>query len=636
MEMPPYIDMRLSAAFARAKLNDFVLVRKLNNLVSVNGVTLSVKMQIDNLSRMLKEYDELQRVRKQDITKKQRAEVANTQDAIRSDYDVTQLTDGTIVTSTFFYKLARDIQNGKYNLFRSHSAEYLKAKLNPETDVREFIDNDFRYQVATYPERPTVTQIEETVSKDHFATRKFGDFKMSSYGGSFFDHMGREVYAFTNDRYSICAEKIPKEDGGGWLVKICDPIDFRDGEKRFTPFDTMAPKYATMKSILSNGIPYETYKTKAEALAAVRMLYNKQSQLVWQGKDPNRIKTRTKRNIIKHATRLSTRSYSFLSREYLDVENKYEAIHDIVKTLATAAVAGTLFSLSFPFAVVFAIASNYSDRKTLSTSIERLKRLRYWLSKNPSIYFGERGEYVANFKENMGRQINAKPNVEKNSVLDVLDGKDFDITPISKKQKKTMPNRARVERNAADGMARPEQVSNIAPATIIESYTNGHTRFYHRDTETDRHTVFHTYIPVLDNNDRISLSPAAKKDLLNGKIVRSVHEKGKLLPTDSHVTFEEMRAEVMELIEEDYATLTAVNKRRIDKSLEGFFNSKAIGEIDDDDKRDINPPKVSKADKRNALEKLFNNPELEIEEAPPELVAFYRGIDFPSQSCILH
>jgi hypothetical protein len=118
--------------------------------------------------------------------------------------------------------------------------------------------------------------------------------------------------------------------------------------------------------------------------------------------------------------------------------------------------------------------------------------------------------------------------------------------------------------------------------------------------------------------------------------VRSVHEKGKLLPTDSHVTFEEMRAEVMELIEEDYATLTAVNKRRIDKSLEGFFNSKAIGEIDDDDKRDINPPKVSKADKRNALEKLFNNPELEIEEAPPELVAFYRGIDFPSQSCILH
>ena len=438
------------------------------------------------------------------------------------DYPIRQLKDGTIYTSTLYYKVARDARNGKLNVYWARDPNDFQTEEKEVTlydvegkrhvkKIREFVHQDRIYHCATLRPGAYKTDIREAISEHH---RKFRDFainEMAHHGGDVSHLVGQErpeeewethgkyykVIGFTNKRWVISVHELPE---GGWSLCMGPPVKWFNRKTQFSPMDGIDPTNKIVKTIMSNGYPYKNrvFDSKGEALAYMDLLKNQKSQDVWTGFDPIKFTDAP-------VTNATTTAWNFIAEEVMSVDNSKDAAAD-------AALVPFLGPLSFPVSQVM--------RRVKGVIVFSAEQA---LIKTRGIGFSmsKRAPYVANTPENMRRSFNTKPNPESFKYLDVLEDSDaIDITNFGQAQEKQESSKHLKALKTKDGSGFTMTSSLGSLDVSTQVYMNGQVRLSYYDQKRDRIVTYSQYIEAFNFNGKIPLTKEERRILEGLKTVR--------------------------------------------------------------------------------------------------------------------
>jgi hypothetical protein len=473
------------------------------------------------------------------------------------------------------------------------------------------------------------------------------------------DSMGRQisqqVYGYTNDQLCITMRRNPDKNGGGWTVKLSKPFS-DDDKKTYTPFDNIDPKRSWMKTLLSNGAVYDTYRTKEEALANVDMLLNASLQLVWQHKEPLKIKTSPSKALVKFLTFTTSAVHSFVNKEW-NFENVKEAIFDAGWTVGSFVLARALLkcavasvaTISLPVTIASAIGFNYAVRKFKNGVFTALDSMKLHLG-GPKAFFGLSGDYVDPSLENMRRDINPKPNTAIEEHMHVLSGEELDLTYSDAEQVNPVEQQKAIRKRIAQPIsALSKKTHHIDRYTSTTPIFNGLSCLNHWDPKKKIHTSYYKLTGATNLNEHIQLTNKEKDALLEGKIVKHVHEKGGKSISTSTVPFSRMKRDLQSRLfkihdEELDVPATQARTKQGFEHISWLFNNQAKAvndnlpntkvEVENTDTTEVESPEARHQRHIEALKMAFGNKAIEIPQASRELIQFYKGCVLPDVSWI--
>lgn len=589
---------------------------------------------------------------------------------ITAEFPRYQRTDGIVGYSYLRYAVGEDKRPGKTQgtmpIYFATESEALATETN-EHGHNQFVSDHGRYLATTLPANSSPKAIKNAIEQHVMDFSDFGSNCMTVSGGDLTemnqntDSLGRrrpqKVYGYTNDQLCITVRQNPKTDGGGWTLKLSKPFR-NDDAQAYTAYDNIDPKMWWLKTLLSNGAVYDTYSTKEEALANVDMLLNASLQLVWQHKEPLKIKASPSKTVLRFLTFATSAAHNFLNKEW-NFENVKEAVFDAGWTLGIAvagrmlvkgAVAGVA-TISLPATIAGVIGFNYAVRKFKSGVFNVMDRIKLWAG-GTKAFFGIGGEYVDPSLENMRRNINPKPNTNVEENVHVLNGQELDLTYSDAEQVSPVEQeKTRRKRIAQPISAVSKKTNHIDRYTSTTPIFNGLSCLNHWDPIKKIHTSYYKLTGATNLNEHIQLTDKEKDALLSGRIVKHVHQKGKKSISEDNVPFSRMERDLksrMLKVHDKNLDIPATEKRteQAFAHVRWLFNNKAVANdnaLDQDGVHDdlgtenttIEESATAKTKRHlGALKIAFGDKAVEIPEASRELINFYKGCVLPDVSWI--
>lgn len=268
-------------------------------------------------------------------------------------------------------------------------------------------------------------------------------------------------------------------------------------------------------------------------------------------------------------------------------------------------------------------------------------------------FYPLRDPLAAEQRINMDRPLNMKPNVENSKNVSALMGKDIDITDDTSFQIGIIKRRSELlELCAYDGTAFARTVSQIDGRISSEISFNGLLRVVHRDPETKTFTAYIKQVPALRINNKIPISEKAEALLAGEKIIKITHKKGQLSLNKNDVeeiTFQQMVDSLETKLFSDDDDVPTQVKKAAREHLRWLFNNKSNGEEialectkslpKEENDAPIKP--VSATDRLEAIkiiikDEFLQGRDIEIPEANPDLIKFYRGCVLPPPSYVIN
>ncbi len=464
-----------------------------------------------------------------------------TQNRLKADHEVEQLTDGTISTSSGFYRLAKDNRNGRINIYYARAQKYLKPHpsgngfLDEEKDAAgNIIPHAFRYHVASLSSNTIKEDIRNAITTHYIGLANMSTYRMRLHGGSttYLNADARECtedesdigycyydsVAFGNNDFSLSVHETPEAQ---WRLQINAPVNSANEGGRVVDTEFLRTNHERVNEFLTSGRKTRDFQKRENALTYMFLMGNQRTQRSWNGLNPNPMGE----NIF---STLTTATYNFSIGEMKSKENIEEGEFDTGITIIGALYIGwrVIGFTSVARLAAQAVFSGFITRKALA-AYKRAKLEAHWVApwkKGIGSADPQNGEYRLNTRANFNRNGNAKPNEESNEFLEILDGTDsktgIDITHDTKpqihhekqwKEKWIMSFAAK----AFGGF-----VSMIDSHTASDFSYNGLIRLCHRDPETKELVIYAKYVDALAINDKISVPPEIKKLLADGEIVR--------------------------------------------------------------------------------------------------------------------
>ena len=559
------------------------------------------------------------------------------QRSIYSDFEFNQMKNGIARTSTSYYAIARD-DDGQHHIYWSRAQKNLKTVADPETDKKKFIDNEYRYHLATLSCDVSKAELREVISNHHRNLRQFDSNHMSLQGGDMTstisthasfnqdDHSRLQTYGFTNMDFALSVHENPDESGKKWSFAISRPIKNRKGQKHYVEIDNIPAHEKISKAILSNGTEIEGYDTRGEAFANMFVAADHRTQMTWRGQNPISVHK-------NHLGNALTAGWNSVMGEVISPENKVEFTFDVLSKVAFAMFAKTAFTLTLAKAAVIGAASGWGNRKLLGGAKAVTDNVR-WLFKKANSVDPQRAKMIVPTRENMRRKLNTKPNIENEETLDVLDGKQIDITRDDQIQADNdEPFWKETWLCAYDGKAFTRLISNIDDSTSTEFSCNGLVRLVRKDKDTGHFVTYVKYVEALDINAHISIPKEIKDMLIANKLTRLDYDKGDDYISCNPADFSALETEIYPALfsQETIASETTIEAAQA--HIQSVFGE--VTEKEQDDPSSIplqhGPLRSLVIDhhQERTLKSIFGKENPDIPSASSELVEFFENIQFP-------
>lgn len=592
-------------------------------------------------------------------------------DELYSDYALQPMDNGITRTSSLYYVVTKDAQNGSINVFWSRAQKYLLSEKD-DKGVRRFThpdgdeENQFRYHLPTLPANATNQDIRDAIREHHKAFRAFSWQRMRLHTADHTKVMGvirppkkpvndngyesAEVLTFANLDFSLSVHEYPEDK---WRLKMHAPVKKRSPEPSMVDSYGLHTAKEYLNEFFTNARTVMEFDNRAEALAYQWLMANHRTQRTWRGQNPNPVSEAVFNNT-------TTQIYNFTVKEIDDKENVEESEFDTGVTLITVAIlsARLLFSVSTGKLIIGAVVSGFGMRKGL----EAYKRAKVWFkwhkpwSKGITEVDPVNGPYRENSKINYNRALNAKPNPAVIPRLEVLDGnskfpegtgKDIthdDIPPLSHREKYWKEKWI----SAFDAKAFGGITSGIDRQTSTDFSFNGLIRLSHRCPKTREIITYAKYVEALDVNDKISIPSEIKKLLKDGNIIRISQQENRKSFTKAIVTKEELLEEITPRLFIKNAVLTDEDHERAHAHVSWLFNHQAKKqekviaedklteeEAQSDDIIAVDHEWPKKDAKTEKMRKFFGEDWEEMrpsDEKVEDLIAFFKGAVFPTMT----
>lgn len=650
MDLGSLPDLAITTQMVRDSLPPYrTIAHSFAGSIQTTNTFLALQGQAHYTTSTLREIDDLIHLRNVDFFSAYRTAVLRHQDDITARYDLVHMSNGIIASPSHRYALAKDYLTKDFNTFWARRSENLGSEISLITGDREFVDHEFRYHWGTYNQHTPLSDITKSIEAHVSGIAHFGHKKMTGYGGDLANiYRNKEhlkTYGYTNDGYGISVHEMPQDLGGEWVVKLSLNFEKNGGASSFVDIDNFDPNRDFLNAIVSNGVQFERYATKGEALANMIMLDNQRSQMVWGAEDPGSLSGfKAKSRIRGMASKTFTTCYSFIFKELKNPENKQEAFWDVFTTIAAAVAARTVALISLPVAVTIAIAMNFGNRKAMNFAFKGLAQKVDYIARGPKAIVGHEADYVASSIQNMLRRFNRKVNVKKDKDLIVTTG--IDLTRHDTKRLSSRENQKVEKELCSHGSAAyPRLASQVDRNTSTDFSFNGIARLVRYDPETGNIETYVKYIDAFDINAKISVSEEVKNLLKNDQIIKLTQPKGQKRIYAQELTFDRMRSELKDGLCDNVQN--PQDKRYARKAAFGHLNwlfNSASEKIE----QDFSKPYVLTARQRLShqkpmthcetpasrlmdAQKAFRNSDISIELPTQELIVLCDSAIFPVQ-----
>jgi hypothetical protein len=540
--------------------------------------------------------------------------INQSQNRLKSDYEIGQLENGIISTSSGFYRLARDTSNGRINIYYSRAQKYLQPAvaghgfLDTEKDADgNVIPHAFRYHVGSLSKNAIKEDIRGAISTHYIGIANMSAFRMRLHGGSttnlnadkracstedidqeshFYDSV-----SFGNNDFSLSVHETKDQK---WRLQINACIDDANDNGKVVDTEFLRTDNEAVNEFFTSGRRTRDFSKRENALTYMFLMGNQRTQRSWDGRNPNPMRE----NIFSSST---TATYRYIIGEAKSKENIEEGEFDTGVTVASAAYIGwrVLGFTSIARLAAQAVFSGYVMRKGLAL-YKMVKVEAHWNApwgKGIASIDPKDGPYRLNTKNNANRTVNPKPNEESSERLQILDGSNsdngIDITHDTRKQDhhEKLWKEKWVMSFAAKAFG--GFVSMIDENTATDFSYNGLIRLSHRDPKTGELITYAKYVDALAINDKIAVPKEIKALLANGKIVRFSQEKNTKIIEQKDATRDEMMKEICPRLFQTCSSALEQHHKMAEGHLRWLFRKEAIAENIDDDRAALEMPEDS-------------------------------------------
>lgn len=633
---------------------------RLNHATALSHWRMGALMTREQIREDRAQYLELRRLRALDLPMQHRIAVKRQAGFLHTRTKLAETTEGIIEWGGIYFTLTEDTRVDHDNVvpFWSREARHLATKVD-ENGIRIFANNEFLYPLEALDAQFTSDEAITILGAHLDKLRTFSLHTAALSGGNFTSHHQRQcpdgqkikqiTYSFKNDYFAISVRQRPKENGGGWVVRLSDKYEEKDYKERYTESNNNDSDNKILKYGFNNGYDYDFYETKAEALAVARMIHAQAGQLLWQGKDPTSFQMDFPLRMERSTVRGVSSIYNAARREGKNKDNIREAISDIVFfIIGSIGVRAAIPVISIPVAIGLTVATNLGARRVKDKIFSVIEWASYRLSGPRSIY-GNAGTYIAKSKDNFHRRINPKHNPSEIPYLKVLDGQDVDLT--DSQSSLTPPDSEFNHNNFMDKILKIGTIGLTHKRTMIDPYTalydvyNGLSVLANWDPEKEILTSYVRFNPILASIPQISLTDDEKEYLANGRIFKITDPKGDHKREMQSVTYAAMCADLNTRLflqspkikgrrkSIRYRIPSELVKSLAQRQISSFFNSDVAshpqGIVANNPKDEIDPHRLKS--RQSALKHFFGGEKVTIPDPSPELIEFYKGVEFADQ-----